>query len=167
MYNTFLANYEKMTWVIGLEINYLKVPGESFGVSGWSLDSPGGNKYLLVNRVCATKFITIVEIRVPKSNPFSYRILNHDLKYSNLRLELVRLRYQPDSISSTIYFKANQQQLGLMYQQSIPYYCSIHLDERGLTAIFPKDEDQRLLMKKGNSWKLPERHSSIKKIKKY
>ena len=29
-----------------------------------------------------------------------------------------------------------------MYQQSIPYYCSIRLDERGLTAIFPKDEDQ-------------------------
>lgn len=29
-----------------------------------------------------------------------------------------------------------------MYQQSIPYFCSIRLDERGLTAIFPKDEDQ-------------------------
>ena len=29
-----------------------------------------------------------------------------------------------------------------MYQQSIPCYCSIRLDERGLTAIFPKDEDQ-------------------------
>ena len=60
MYYTFLANYEKMTWVTGMEINYLKAPGESFGVSGWSWDSPGGNKYLLVNRVYTTKFITIV-----------------------------------------------------------------------------------------------------------
>jgi len=49
-----------MTWVTGMEINYLKAPGESFGVSGWSWDSPGGNKYLLVNRVYTTKFITIV-----------------------------------------------------------------------------------------------------------